>query len=73
MSKILGSHGGGKRKSFYFFNANELEDGGDLFVDINEGVRYLMANMSTIPLDFRPNSNLCYKSLKNCARWLFPL
>lgn len=37
--------GDGMRKLFYFFNADELEDGGNLFVDVNECVRYLMANI----------------------------
>lgn len=67
-------HGGdGIRKSFYFFNANELEDEGNLFVDVNECVRYLMANMSAMPLELKPNSNLHFKSLKYCVIWLFPL
>lgn len=65
--------GGGMCKLFYFFNANELEYGGNLFVDVNKGVRYLMANMSAMPLDLKPNSNSRFKSLKYCVRWLFPV
>jgi hypothetical protein len=65
--------GRGMRKLVDFFNANELKYGGKLFVDVNEGVRYLMANMSATPLEFKPNSNTYFKSLKCCVRWLFPL
>lgn len=47
--------------------ANELEEGGDLSVSTNIGVRDMLDSMQSFLSFFKQNTNFCLMSFKDCV------
>lgn len=59
--------------AYEFFNAYELEQGGNPFVDANVSVRHMLSNMHALPSPFKNNYNLTLPKFKELCTLVMPI